>query len=246
MVVVDTSKINSFAYRSEQSDSVEIVEIPVSELQHLFDDLVSIYNSIVETVRDTRVFYGSKLAKTIEHVTGSLKAEKDPINKILLLNAYIKQFLTKIRTALKSGSANNGKLIQVATKIQARAMQIIDYIKINAADQPQRKEISLDSQQTRILFSGKQGEPVSRRDTIRAMKRAEKLWPALRCGHRPGDGRMTMRLIGSTKDLSISPEFEYTDTKNKGSIWQRSKLDEIAVIFGFTQPRKEDFESISV
>ena len=227
MVVVDTSKINSFAYRSEQSDSVEIVEIPISELQHLFDDLVSIYNSIVETVRDTRVFYGNKLAKTIEHVTGNLKAEKDPINKILLLNAYIKQFLTKIRDALKSRPANNGKLIQVASKIQARALQIIDYIKIVVSDDYHRKEISLDSQQARLLFSGKDGEPVSRRDTIRAMRRVEKLWPDLKCGHRPNDGRMTMRLIGETKDLTLSPEFEYCDPR------QRSPLRDLKIMFNF-------------
>ena len=219
--------INSFAKDSRQSGFVspkdDIVEIPISELQHLFDDLVSIYNSIVETVRDTRVFYGSKLAKTIEHVTGSLKAEKDPINKILLLNAHTKQILVKVRDALKSRP--DGKLIQVATKIQARALQIIDHIRINAVDQPHRKEISLDSQQARLLFSGKHGEPVSRRDTIRAMKRVEKLWPGLRCDHRPNDGRMTTRLTGSTQDLTLAPEFECCDPR------QRSPLQDLKIMF---------------
>lgn len=225
MVVVDTSKINSFASEPQQSDSVELVEIPVSELQNLFDDLISIYNSIVETVRDTRVFYGSKLAQTIEQVSISLKAEKDPINKILLLNAHIKQILVKVRDALKSRPANDGKLIQVATKIQARALQIIDYIKIVVSDDCHKKEIALDSQQARLLFSGKTGEPVSRRDTIRAMRRVEKLWPSLRCDHRPNDGHMTMRLTGSTQDLTLAPEIEYCDPR------QRSPLQDLKIMF---------------
>ena len=77
----------------------------------------------------------------------------------------------------------------------------------------------LDSQQARILFSGAGGEPVSRKETIRAMKRAEALWPALRCAHRPNDGRQTMRLTIKRTDLGISPEFVYCD------LWQRSGKD---------------------
>ena len=99
----------------------------------------------------------------------------------------------------------------------ARAVQIIDYIKTTIQDDPlRRKEISFDSQQARILFSGAGGEPVSRRDTIRAMRRAEKLWPALICGHRPNDGRQTTRLIGKTEDMKDSPVIGYR------SLWQRS------------------------
>jgi hypothetical protein len=48
------------------------------------------------------------------------------------------------------------------------------------------------------------------------MKRAEVLWPALRCDHRPNDGRQTMRLTIKRTDLGISPEFGYRD------LWQRS------------------------
>jgi hypothetical protein len=40
--------------------------------------------------------------------------------------------------------------------------------------------------------------------------------PPQQCGHRPNDGRQTMRLTIDRKDLSISPEFEYR------SMWQRS------------------------
>jgi len=61
----------------------------------------------------------------------------------------------------------------VVTKIMARAVQIVEYVKTIAQEEPKRKEIALDSQQARILFSGAGGEPVSRKETIRAMRRAE-------------------------------------------------------------------------
>jgi fructoselysine-6-P-deglycase FrlB-like protein len=36
-------------------------------------------------------------------------------------------------------------------------MQIVDYIQVITQDDPKRKEIALDSQQARILFSGAGG-----------------------------------------------------------------------------------------
>jgi hypothetical protein len=135
----------------------------------------------------------------------------------MLLNAYIRQFLTKVRDALKTRPQEGGKIVQVCSKIMARAVQIIDYIKTYGEDDPRgKRDVALDSQQARLLFTGKSKEGVSRRDTIRAMKRAEALWPALRCGHRPNDGRQTMRLTIKRTDLGISPEFGYSD------LWQRS------------------------
>jgi hypothetical protein len=99
----------------------------------------------------------------------------------------------------------------------ARAVQIIDYVKTTIQEDPQRrKEIAFDSQQARILFTGASDEPVSRKETIRAMQRAEKLWPALNCGHRPNDGRQTMRLTAKTEDLQDIPIIDYRD------LWQRS------------------------
>ena len=96
----------------------------------------------------------------------------------------------------------------------ARAIQIVDYIKTTIEDG--KKEIALDSQQVRILFSGACSERVSRKETIRAMRRAESLWPALNCGHRPNDGRQTIRLIAKVEELQETPIFGYRD------LWQRS------------------------
>ncbi len=198
-----------------EETSSDIIEAPVSEFQNILEDLVSVYNLIAETVRNAGILRGRELAKVVTRATDGIKSAKSPTEKMLLLNAYIKQLLTKIREALKSRPAEGERVIQVISKIQARALQIIDYIKTYADDPMKRKEIALDSQQTRLLFSGKSGEPVSRRDTIRAMRRAERLWPALQCGHRPNDGRQTMRLTAKTEDLTNSPEFGFRDLRQR-------------------------------
>jgi hypothetical protein len=220
MEVVDTTQINTFGL-SPKADSVSpddpILEIPLSEFQNILKDLVLIYNQMAEATRDAGIIRGRELARLTEDHSRALKAERSPITKLLRLNAYCKQLLTKIREALKNRPADGGKIIQVASKIQARAIQIVNYIKTTIQDDPlRRKEIALDSQQARILFSGAGGELVSRKETIRAMKRAEALWPALRCGHRPYDGRQTTRLTAMVEELQ-----DCSILGHRG-LWQRS------------------------
>jgi len=219
---VTLAKINSFASTATRTDIVPpddpIFEIPASELQSLLNEMLLTHNQMAEMVRDAGVLRGRELAKLTESHNAALKTERSPITKMIMLNAYIRQFLTKVRDALKSRLQEGGKVVQVCSKIMARAIQIIDYLKCYGDDDPHgKRDVSLDSQGARLLFSGKTGEPVSRRDTIRAMKRAEALWPALKCGHRPNDGRQTMRLTIDRRDLGIAPEFGYRDT------WQRSR-----------------------
>ena len=214
--------INTFGI-SAKADIVPpeypILEIPASELQSLLDEMVLTHNELAELVRDSGILRGRELARLTESHAGALKAERSPITKLMLLNAYIRQFLTKVRDALKTRPQEGGKIVQVCSKIMARAVQIVDYIKTITQDDPKRKEIALDSQQARILFSGAGGEPVSRKETIRAMKRAEALWPALNCGHRPNDGRQTTRLTAKVEELKDSPIMGYRD------LWQRSGKD---------------------
>jgi hypothetical protein len=202
-----------------QSDE-PILEIPLSEFQHVLEDLVSVFNQVAELVRDAGILRGRVLSRITEDHSRAIKAEKSPTAKLLLLNAFQKQLLAKIRDALKSRPAESGKVVQVCSKIMARAVQIIEYIKTYGDDDPKggKRDVALDSQQARILFSGASGVPVSRKETIRAMKRAETLWPALNCGHRPNDGRQTMRLTIKRIDLGVSPEFAYRE------MWQRSKM----------------------
>jgi hypothetical protein len=152
----------------------------------------------------------------VTRASDSLKATRSPMEKLQLLNAYIRQLLVKVREALKSRPAEGGKVVQVVTKIMARAVQIVEYVKTIAQEEPKRKVIALDSQQARILFSGAGGEPVSRKETIRAMRRAEALWPVLNCGHRSNDGRQTTRLTAKVEELKDVPIIGYRD------LWQRS------------------------
>jgi hypothetical protein len=220
MVNLASARINTFG-PSPKADFVPqddpILEIPLSEFQGLLEEMVLTHNQIAEMIRDAGILRGKELSKMVTGASDSIKATRSPIEKLQLLNAYIRQLLTKVREALKSRPAEGGKVIQVLSKIQARAIQIVDYIKTTVQDDPlRRKEIALDSQQARILFSGAGGEPVSRKETIRAMRRAEAFWPALKCGHRPNDGRQTIRLTAKVEELKDVPIIGYRD------LWQRS------------------------
>jgi len=220
MSEIASARINTFGI-SPKADIVQpddpILEIPLSEFQGLLEEMVLTHNQITEMIRNAGILRGRELSKMVTRASDSLKAARSPMEKLQLLNAYIRQLLTKIREALKSRPEEGGKIIQVLSKIQARAIQIVDYIKTTVQDDPlRRKEIALDSQQARILFSGADGEPVSRKETIRAMRRAEALWPALNCGHRPNDGRQTMRLTAKVEELKDAPIIGYRD------LWQRS------------------------
>jgi hypothetical protein len=222
MSEIASARINTFG-QSPKADFVPpddpILEIPASELQSLLNEMVLTYNQMAGMVRDAGILRGRELARMLTRASDSLKATRSPITKLQLINAYIRQLLTKIREALKTRPKEGGKVIQVCSKIMARAVQIVDYIKTITQDDAKRKEIALDSQQARILFSGAGGEHVSRKETIRAMKRAEALWPALKCAHRPNDGRQTTRLTAKVEDLQDSPIIGYRD------LWQRSGKD---------------------
>ena len=217
-----TASINSFApcaVQANASPDDPILEFPASEIQLVLKEAADLFNQAAELVRDAGILRGRELARMLTKASDSLKATRSPTEKLMLVFAYIKQLLVKIRDALKSRPAEGGKVVQVCSKIMARAVQIVDYIKTITQDDPKRKEIALDSQQARILFSGASKEKVSRKETIRAMRRAEALWPALKCSHRPHDGRQTTRLTASVEELQDSPIMGYRD------MWQRSNRD---------------------
>jgi hypothetical protein len=219
MTEIALAKINSFG-KLPKTDIVPpddpILEIPLSEFQGLLNEMVLTHNQIAEMIRDAGILRGRVLSKMVTRASDSLKATRSPMEKLQMLNAYIRQLLVKVREALKSRPQEVGKVLQVVTKIMARAVQIVEYVKTKAQEDPKRKEIALDSQQVRILFSGAGGEPVSRKETIRAMRRAEALWPALNCGHRPNDGRQTTRLTAKVEELKDAPIMGYR------GLWQRS------------------------
>jgi len=219
MSEIANASINTFG-NSPKADIVSpadpILEIPLSEFQSLLEEMVLTHNQIAEMIRDAGILRGRELSEMVTRASDSLKVTRSPMEKLQLLNAYIRQLLVKVREALKSRPKDANKVVQVVTKIMARAVQIVEYVKTIAQEDPKRKEIALDSQQARILFSGAGGEPVSRKETIRAMRRAETLWPALNCGHRPNDGRQTTRLTAKVEELKDVPIIGYRD------LWQRS------------------------
>ena len=198
--------------KADVSQDEPVFEIPLSELQGILKALVDTYNQITEVVRSAGVLRGRALARVTESHNKALMAERSPLIKMHLLNAYVRQHLTRIRDALKARpTAEGGKVVQVCSKIMSRAIQLIDHVKSFG----QGKDVSLDSSQARLLFAGKEGEEVSRKEAIRAMMRAKRLWPALLCSHRPGDGRRTMRLVAKKEDIAFAPEIDYSYA------WQR-------------------------
>ena len=192
-----TASINSLPSRAMQAD-FETIEIPVSEFQSVLNDLVEVYNQHVETIKEAGIIRGKELARLTARSQDSLKATQSPTEKLLLISAYIKQLLARIRMALKTATpAKRGIIRQAITKIQLRAEAIVTHIKALAEG---REKISLSSPQARQYLAGMEGKPISRRDCIRALHRAEKICPALECGHL-GDGRQTTRLTAIVEDL---------------------------------------------
>lgn len=210
MTKLASASINTFGPSPE--DQEQILEIPVAEMDRVVEEAAAFLNQAVALVEGAGILRGRDLSRWTARASAGLKATGSPTEKLMLVFAYLRQLLAKIRDALKSRPLDGGKVVQVVSKIQARAIQIIDYLKVTIQEGPHRKEIALDSQQARILFSGAGGEPVSRKETIRAMRRAEVLWPALRFGHRPNDGRQTTRLTARVDDLQDTPDCD---------LWQR-------------------------
>jgi len=211
----------------------EILEIPVSELQALFKDLIQVYDTLNEVLKENGILRGRELAELNTKASNAVKAEKSPIGKLLLLNAYIKKEIWHINNALKtrpaSAPTDEGKIRQAVTKIQLRASAIVEHVKVIAQG---KKEVAFNSCQAREYLSGREGKPPSRRDTIRALKRAEKICPALTCNHTPNDGRQTTRLTAKVEDLNRS---EIIKLGHDCAVRQRSRMEELRMIF-FKEP----------
>lgn len=223
----------------EPSISAEAIEIPLSELQCFFDELIQTYNTLNDLLKDQGILRGSELAELNTRANQGVKAEKSPIGKLLLLNAYIRQQINHVRKALQArpsaAPSGEGVIRQAISKIQLRALAIVEHIKTIAEG---KNEVVFNSGQARDFLAGREGKPPSRRDTIRAFKRAEKICPALTCDHAPNDGRQTMRVTAKAEDLK-DPEIIKEDRDR--TTRQRSRMEEALVIFGFKKPRSEHF-----
>ena len=209
--------------------SEETIEIPVSELQAFFEDMIQVYNTLNEILKEDGIMRGRELAEMNVKASRAVKQEKSPIGKLVLLNAYIKQETRHIHDALKArpnlAPAEEGRIRQAVTKIQLRASAIVEHIKTIAQG---KREISFSSSQARDFLSGREGILPSRRDTIRALRRAERICPALDCNHTPNDGRQTVRLTAKADDLKNS---DIIKIERDCDSRQRSRLDELKIVF---------------
>jgi len=216
-----------------------ILEIPASELQHFFDDLVLTFNSLNDLLKDQGILRGRELADLNTRANQTVKAARSPMEKLLALNAYIRQQIGHVRKALQARPpttpTDQGVIRQAITKIGLRAFAIVEHVKIIAEG---KKEVAFNSAQTRDFLAGREGKAPSRRDTIRALRRAEKLCPALLCGHTPGDGRQTMRLTAKADDLRHSEIIK--DDRDQAQR-QRSRMEELRVIFFKEEARPGSF-----
>jgi hypothetical protein len=197
MTKLANAAINSLPSRAMRAD-FETIEISVSEIDHVFKDSIDLYNQLIEVCKETGILRGRELARLVDGHQRALQAEKNPIARLLLANAFIKQLIARIKKALPTLSkSDRGTIRQAITKIQLRAEAIVSHIKTLAEG---KEKISLSSLQARQYLAGMEGVPVSRRDCIRALQRAEKICPALECGHL-GDGRQTTRLTAKVQEL---------------------------------------------
>lgn len=192
------ASINNLPSHAMQDD-FETIEIPVSEFQSVLQDSVDLYNLHIEIAKDSGIIRGKEIARMTTKAQEAIKATRSPCEQILLINAYAKQLLARIRTALKTATPTKREVIrQAITKIQLRAEALVNHIKVLAEG---KEKVSLNSPQARQYLAGVEGKQISRRDCIRALHRAEKICPSLVFGHTPGDGRGTARIIAETRDL---------------------------------------------
>ena len=203
-----------------------IVEIPLSELQALYNSSVALFNDILDIVREERLLDKKDSAEILINAQNTIKKEKSPIQKLILLNVFIQKAFKPIRVAISQRPAANAteKIIQASTKIKLRAMMLFEHVKTIAKSENRKKDFVFGSPDVRTFLAGKEGQAPSRRDAIRAMEKAESLFPALRCEHTPNDGRQTMRIIAKVDDLDYSNIIEEDCERSK---WQRFRMTEV-------------------
>jgi len=223
-----------------QDSQMNILEIPVEEVQALLKELTGIYNLLAETISEEKLMGPRELAQATEKAMKSIKAEHHPISKLLLICAYTRQLFTHIKNGLKTRPPARGDermaKPQALTKIKLRALQLIDYVQ----QKLQGKEKALvTSTEARTYLAGQEGKAPSRRDTLRAFKKATQIMPAIDLERVPNDLRETRRLaLDRDSILPIDPDPEI---KTKSSHWQRSRMEEIRMIFFKEEGRLANF-----
>jgi hypothetical protein len=229
MVNLASARINTFGL-SPKADFVPpddpILEIPASELQALCNSSTALFNDILDIAREERLLDKKDSAEMLINAQNTIKNEKSPIQKLILLNVFIQRAFKPIREAISRRPAANAaeKIIQATTKVKIRAMMLFEHVKTIAKGERRKKDFAFSSPDVRTFLAGKEGQAPSRRDAIRAMEKAECLFPALRCEHTPNDGRQTIRIIAKIEDLDYCDFIEKDGERSK---WQRFRMGEV-------------------
>jgi len=229
MTEIALARINTFG-TSTKADFVPpddlILEIPASELQALYNSSVALFNDFLDIIREERLLDKKESAEMLISTQNTIKNERSPIQKLILLNVFIQRAFKPIREAISRRPAAKAteKIIQASTKIKLRAMMLYEHVKTIAKGENRKKDFAFASPDVRTFLAGKEGQAPSRRDAIRAMEKAEALYPALRCEHTPNDGRATMRLIVKGDDLDYCTIIKEDRERNN---WQRFRMTEV-------------------
>ena len=227
---VANARLNTFGSTSPKVDNVPpddpILEIPLSELQALSNSAVALFNDILDIAREERLIDKKDSTELLINAQNIIKNEKSPIQKLILLNVYIRKAFKPIREAISRRPAANAaeRIIQASTKIKLRAVMLYEHVKTIAKGENRKKDFAFSSPDVRLFLAGKEGQAPSRRDAIRAMEKAEHLFPALKCEHTPNDGRATMRLVAKVDDLDYCTIIK--DDRERDN-WQRFRMGEV-------------------
>ncbi|MDD5734862.1 MAG: hypothetical protein PHQ39_05250, partial [Methanothrix soehngenii] len=132
---VANARLNTFGSTSPKVDNVPpddpILEIPLSELQALSNSAVALFNDILDIAREERLLDKKDSAELLINAQNTIKNEKSPIQKLILLNAYIRKAFKPIREAISRRPAANAaeRIIQASTKIKLRAVMLYEHVK---------------------------------------------------------------------------------------------------------------------
>jgi len=228
-MIETATAINSLPSHARQAYIVppdDILEIPLSELQGLSTALVDLFNDILNLDREERLLEKKEASELLISAQHSIQNEKSPIQKLLILIAYVKRAFKPVKDAISRRPAANAaeRIIQASTKIKLRAVMLYEHVKTIAKGENRKKDFAFSSPDVRTFLAGKEGQAPSRRDAIRAMEKAEHLFPALRCEHTPDDGRATMRLITKVDDLDYCTIIKEDRERDD---WQRFRMTEV-------------------
>jgi len=196
--------IKPFASAEERDSQPIILEISLGDFQALMRDTIEIYNLLAEAIRSQKILQQKEIAKLTADNMKKLQQEIDPIARFFMLHAFIKQLIRHVAEGLKArppavGSGETAKP-RAITKILLRAEAIVGRVKEIASQV--KKEVSFTSSQAKEYIAGMEGAQPSRRDTLRALRRASQICPALDFAAVPGDLRGTKRLVLDKTDFA--------------------------------------------